>query len=234
MKRAVLLLALVGGGCSEGPDSGSPTPPQQEKPKPREQAPIEKKAIPAPGDPSVNERAPAQFNVKFVTSKGDIVLKITREWSPNGADRFYNLVKCGYYDEVRFFRVIPGFMAQFGIHGDPKVSAQWSEAAIRDDTVKVGNTRGRITYAKTGAPNSRSTQLFINTQDNTRLDGQGFSPFGEVVEGMEVVDQLYSGYGEGAPQGRGPEQGRLVAEGNAYLNERFKNLDVLKTARVVE
>jgi peptidyl-prolyl cis-trans isomerase A (cyclophilin A) len=238
MKRWAMIVAgvaVLAWGCSEGAGSGAPKapapPPEQEKPK--EQAPADKKAIPDPDDKAVSEKAPAEFKVKFVTSKGDVVLKITRDWSPNGADRFYNLVKCGYYDDVRFFRVISGFMAQFGIHGDPKVSAKWSEAKIEDDSVKVSNTRGRITYAKTGLPNSRSTQLFINYKDNSRLDKQGFSPFGEVVEGMEVVDKLYSGYGEGAPSGRGPSQGRIVAEGNAYLNKDFKDLDFIKTAQIV-
>ena len=156
---------------------------------------------------SLNEQAPATYKVKFDTSKGAFVVEVRRDWAPNGADRFYNLVKNGFYDDVRFFRVINGFMVQFGINGDPKVSSVWREARIRDDAVKQSNKRGYITFATAG-PNTRTTQVFINFADNAGLDAQGFSPFGQVVSGMDVVDKLNAEYGEGAPRGRGPDQGR--------------------------
>ena len=176
--------------------------------------------------------APDVFRARFETSKGDFVVEVTRAWSPAGADRFYNLVSHGYLDGVRFFRVIEGFMAQFGINGDPALAALLREDNILDDPVVESNTRGKMTFAKTGQPNSRSTQIFINLVPNTNLDALGFSPFGEIVEGMEVVDQLYSGYGEGAPGGTGPNQGRIQAEGNAYLNAEFPNLDYVERASI--
>jgi peptidyl-prolyl cis-trans isomerase A (cyclophilin A) len=160
------------------------------------------------------------------------VIEVTRAWAPRGADRFYNLVKVGYYDDVAFFRVIDGFMVQFGIHGDPAANLAWHQARIADDPVTQSNKRGMVTYAMAG-PDSRTTQLFINFKDNVNLDGQGFAPFGTVVEGLSVVDSLYSGYGEGAPSGLGPEQGRAQAEGNAYLRASFPKLDFIKTARLV-
>jgi peptidyl-prolyl cis-trans isomerase A (cyclophilin A) len=184
---------------------------------------------------AADEEAPATYQVKFETSKGDFVLEVHRDWAPIGADHFYTLVKKGYYDEVRFFRVIEGFMAQFGMHGDPEVNAQWSDANIDDDPVKESNKRGYVSFAKTNAPNSRSTQLFINYADqNTRLDEYGFAPIGKVTAGMEVVDSLYNGYGEGAPNGAGPSQGRIAQDGNEYLKQAFPKLDYIKTARVVE
>ncbi|MBI4564674.1 MAG: peptidylprolyl isomerase [Planctomycetes bacterium] len=189
--------------------------------------------IPDPDDAAVNKTAPESFKVKFTTSKGDFVISVTRAWAPRGADRFYNLVQCGFYDEARFFRVIKDFMAQFGIHGDPQVSKRWRDAKIQDDPVKESNVRGMISFATAG-PNTRTTQLFINFKNNSALDRQGFSPFGKVTEGMEVVDALHNGYGEGAPSGRGPNQGRIQAEGNAYLKRDFDKLDYIKTARVVE
>jgi peptidyl-prolyl cis-trans isomerase A (cyclophilin A) len=180
--------------------------------------------------------APAKYRVLFVTSKGNFTVEVTRDWAPKGADRFYELVKSGFYNDARFFRVIRSprpFMAQFGISGDPAVTAKWTNANLQDDPVKQQNTRGRITFATAG-PNTRTTQLFINYADNSRLDSQGFSPFGEVVSGMDVVDQLYADYGEGAPGGNGPDQGRIEKEGNAYLTKDFPNLDYIKTATIVE
>ncbi len=190
-------------------------------------------AILDPKDPRVNQKAPAEFKVKFETTRGDVVIKVTRAWAPLGADRFYNLAKNGYFDGCRFFRVLPNFVAQFGIHGDPRVAAAWERAAIQDDPVVKSNARGFVTYATAG-PNTRTTQLFINTKDNRALDRMGFSPFGEVVEGMKAVEELYSGYGEGAPDGNGPSQGRLLREGNAYLEEEFPKLDFVKSAKVLE
>ena len=168
------------------------------------EAPAAKPNTEALTDPSLaNETAPAKFKAKFETTKGEFVVEVTRDWAPNGADRFYNLVKIGFFQDVAFFRVIKGFMAQFGIHGDPKVSAAWRPARIKDEPVKEGNKRGRITFAM-GGPDTRTTQLFISFKDNSRLDGMGFPSFGEVVSGMSVVDTIYDGYGEGAPRGAGP------------------------------
>jgi peptidyl-prolyl cis-trans isomerase A (cyclophilin A) len=186
-----------------------------------------------PQSPIMSQTAPTTFKVRFETSKGDFIVEVQRAWAPQGADRFYNLVKNGFYDGARFFRVISGFMAQFGINGDPKVSAVWREQRIKDDPVQQSNTRGFISYAMAG-PNTRTTQLFINYGDNSRLDQRGFAPFGRVIEGMEVVEQLYAGYGEGAPQGKGPSQGRIQQEGNAYLTSSFPSLDYIKKATVIE
>jgi peptidyl-prolyl cis-trans isomerase A (cyclophilin A) len=182
---------------------------------------------------SLNEKAPAVYQAKFDTSKGAFVIEVHRDWAPNGADRFYNLVKNGFYNDVRFFRVLEGFMAQFGINGDPSLSAVWRNANIKDDPVKQSNGRGMITFATAG-PNTRTTQVFINFGDNAGLDGQGFSPFGKVVSGMDVVDSLYGGYGEGAPNGAGPDQGRVQSQGNAYLEKSFPKLDFVKTATIVQ
>jgi len=186
-----------------------------------------------PAMTELNQAGPEKFQVKFETSKGTIIVEVTRDWSPFGADRLYYLVNNGFYDNVRFFRVVAGFMAQFGFHGDPQISAVWSEMTFPDDPVKESNLRGYVTFAKRGTPNSRSTNIFINLVDNAYLDEMGFSPIGKVVQGMEIVDQLYSGYGEGAPQGNGPEQGRIAQEGNEYLNKNFPNLDYIKKATIL-
>jgi len=182
---------------------------------------------------ALNEKAPAVFKARFETSKGAFVIEVHRDWAPRGADRFYNLVKHGFYNDVRFFRVLPGFMAQFGINGDPKIAASWSNANIQDDPVRKSNKRGHITYATAG-PNTRTTQVFINFGDNSGLDAQGFAPFGRVITGMNVVDALYAGYGEGAPRGPGPSQMRLESEGNAYLAKNFAKLDYVKKATIVK
>jgi peptidyl-prolyl cis-trans isomerase A (cyclophilin A) len=185
------------------------------------------------GNPAaLKEQAPPVYKVEFDTSKGSFVIEVHRDWAPNGADRFYNLVKNGFYDNVRFFRVVEGFMAQFGISGDPKVSSIWREARIKDDPVRISNKRTFVTFATAG-PNTRTTQVFISFSDNSNLDAQGFAPFGQVVSGMKVVDSLYNGYGEGAPGGRGPDQGRVQKEGNAYLASAFPNLDYVKKATIV-
>ena len=179
----------------------------------------------------LTEQAPATYKAKFETSKGVFVIQVTRAWAPQGADRFYNLVKNGFFDNVRFFRVISGFMVQFGINGDPALSAKWRDANINDDRVTQSNKRGMITFATAG-PNTRTTQVFINFADNSNLDGLGFSPFGKVVTGMNVVDGLYAGYGEGAPRGNGPDQGHLQSEGNAYLAKEFPRMDFVKKATI--
>lgn len=182
---------------------------------------------------ALTEQAPADFKVDFDTSAGHFVVQVHRAWAPRGADRFYNLAKNGFFDEVRFFRVIPSFMMQFGISGDPAIAAAWRDANIPDDPVKESNKRGYLTFATRG-PNTRTTQMFINFKDNAGLDGQGFAPFGEVTSGMDVVDKIYSGYGEGAPSGRGPDQGKLQTEGNAYLEKSFPKLDYIKKATLVK
>ena len=180
-------------------------------------------------DPAkLTEKAPETFKAQFDTTKGKFTIEVTRSLAPGGADRFYNLVKSGYFTDAAFFRVVPGFMVQFGIHGDPNVSAKWREATIPDDAVKGSNIRGTITFATAG-PNTRTTQLFINFGNNAGLDGQGFSPFGKVTEGMDVVDKINSEYGENSPD----EQGRIQNEGNAYLKKNFPNLDYIKSATIV-
>jgi peptidyl-prolyl cis-trans isomerase A (cyclophilin A) len=190
-------------------------------------------ALLKPGE--ADEEAPETFKVNFETTKGEFVGEFHRKWAPNGADRLYNLVKIGFYDNVAFFRVIDGFMAQFGMKGVPKVDNTWEKATIEDDPVEKPNKRGYITFAQRKQPNSRTTQLFVNYTDNSEsLDKRGFAPVGEVVEGMEVVDELYAGYGEGAPRGDGPSQKKLRSKGNSYLRENFPKLDWLESASVVE
>ena len=181
---------------------------------------------------SLNAKAPATYRAKFVTTKGDFVVEVTRAWAPYGADRFYNLVKNGFYNDASFFRVLPGFIVQFGISAKPGVSAVWHSAAIPDDPVRQSNTPSTVTFATAG-PNTRTTQVFINLGDNKGLDSQGFAPFGKVVEGMDVVEKFYSGYGEGAPMGNGPDQQRIEKEGRAYLTASFPKLDSIKSASIM-
>jgi len=189
---------------------------------------------PAMLDPAkATVQAPETFKAKFETTKGDVLFECSRSWAPHGVDRFYNLVRIGFFDDVSLFRVSQGFVVQWGIHGDPKVSAAWKSANLPPDPPKQSNTRGTLTYAMAGSPDTRSTQLFINYGDNANLDGLGFAPIGQVVDGMAVVDSLYSGYGEGAPDGSGPSQDRIAAQGNAYLTKEFPKLDYIRTARIV-
>ncbi len=175
---------------------------------------------------ALKEAAPAEYKVAFDTTAGAFVIAVHRAWAPKGADRFYNLVKNGFYDGCAFFRVIPGFMVQFGINGTTSIQAPWSNANITDDPVKQSNVRGKITFATAGK-NSRTTQVFINFKNNAALDQQGFAPFGEVVSGMETVDKLFGGYGEDSNQ-----QDALKRQGNAYLKKSFPKLDYIKTARL--
>jgi peptidyl-prolyl cis-trans isomerase A (cyclophilin A) len=208
MKRNLLLLSclMFAAACSQRPVETS---------------------RPVPG------QAPAVFKAKLATTKGDFVIEVHRDWAPNGADRFYELVQGGFFQDIAFFRAIEGFMVQFGIHGDPAVGAKWRNANIPDDRpAGHSNSRGALTFATAG-PGTRTTQLFINFGDNGNLDGMGFTPIGRVVEGMDVVDSLYKGYGEGAPSGRGPDQGRVQQEGNAYLKRDFPKLDYIKSARLL-
>ena len=185
-----------------------------------------------PTSPALSAPAPEQYFVRFQTSRGDFLVEVNRAWAPLGADRFYNLVRHGYYDSARFFRVLPDFVVQFGIPADTTLSRIWSGQQIPDDSVSQSNQRGFVSFAS-GGPGTRTAQVFINLADNRRLDGLGFAPFARVIEGMEVVDDFYAGYGEGAPRGRGPAQDRMEAEGNAYLEREFPLLDYIVSARVV-
>jgi peptidyl-prolyl cis-trans isomerase A (cyclophilin A) len=173
-----------------------------------------------------NEKAPAVYRVAFDTSRGPFVVEVTRDLAPNGADRLYNLVKAKYYDGSRFYRVVPGFMVQWGAAADPEVSQKWDQG-IPDDPVRTTNARGMLTFAASSQPNSRTTHLFISFVDNARLDPMGFAPVGKVISGMENVDQIYSGDGER------PDQMQLKELGNAYVEKEFPNLDYIKTARLV-
>jgi peptidyl-prolyl cis-trans isomerase A (cyclophilin A) len=225
---ALLAMAplLTSCGKTEEPSSSSPSSLGSVQ-LPTAPAPSAAQAAPA------TPPAPAEFKVKFATTKGDIVLSVHRAWSPNGADRFYSLVKMGFYDDTRFFRAVEGFMVQFGISGKPELNKQWQNRGIPDDPVAHSNKRATVTFAQTQLPGSRSTQIFINLVDNSRLDPSRFAPFAEVTSGMEVVDALYKGYGEGAPMGQGPDQQLIQQQGNAYLDAKFPKLDAIKHADVM-
>lgn len=175
-----------------------------------------------------DEQAPPTFRARFETSQGSFVIEVQREWAPIAADRFYTLVKRGFYNDARFFRVLNGFMAQFGLSGDPKRQAEYASANLMDEPAKQSNLRGFVSFAKESAPNTRYTMVFINYKDNSYLDADGFAPFGQVVPGMEIVDKLYSGYG----RQNVPDQRRIRSEGNAYLTAEYPQLDFIKTARI--
>ena len=174
---------------------------------------------------ALTEQAPATYKAKFDTSKGPFVIEVHRAWAPKGADRFYNLVKNGFFDDTRFFRVVPDFMVQFGIHGDPAIQKNWANANIQDDSKNQSNKKGFVTFATRG-PNTRTTQIFVNYKDNAFLDSQGFTPFGQVVTGLDVVEKINSQYGEK------PNQGSIQSQGNAYLNKDFPKLDFVKKATI--
>ena len=182
--------------------------------------------------PAWSEMAPATFKANFDTSVGKFVITVRRSQAPNGADRFYNLVKNGFYDEARFFRVINGSIAQFGIHGEPSVATIWSNARIPSDPPKASNKKGTVTFAMGASPETRTTQVFINLGDNSRLDATGFAPIGEVFSGMDVVEKIYSGYGDAPPRGKGPVQGKIQSEGKVYLAKDFPKLDYIKTVAI--
>jgi len=187
-----------------------------------------------PQDSFWKRPSPSVYRVRIQTTKGDFVLEVTRSQAPLGADRFYHLVQAGFYDNSRFYRVIAGRFVQFGIAGDPKIAQVWRDASFPDDPVRASNVRGTFAFAMTG-PNARTTQIYINTGDQSRLDKMGFAPFGKVVEGMDVVDSLYSGYGERSGGGmRGGHQGKLFEEGNAYLDREFPQLDKVIRAKIVQ
>jgi peptidyl-prolyl cis-trans isomerase A (cyclophilin A) len=239
-----MVVACSGGEEAPDPDpapEAAPTPAPEPAPEPepktedtdavadgREEDP----ASPLTHPVTARATAPDTYTVKFETTKGDILIDVTRSWAPRGADRFYNLVTIGFFEDIAIFRVIPGFMAQFGIHGDPAVAKVWKEAQIDDDPVTQSNTPGMITFATAG-PNTRTTQMFMNLGDNKNLDGMGFAPFGK-LRSMDVLETINDEYGEGAPRGRGPDQGRLEAKGNTYLKAAFPNLDYIVKASIVE
>lgn len=215
-------------------EAGDPTPTEVDE---AEAAPEAAEPLPEPAaallaPEKAKAKAPAKFRVKLATTQGDIVVDVTRAWAPKGADRFYNLVKLGFFDGSHFFRVLDGFVAQGGLNPHPKVNAAWQTATLADDPVKESNKRGTITFATSG-PNSRTTQFFINFADNGSLDQMGFAPFGK-VEDMQVADKLYKGYGEGAPRGAGPDQGRVRNEGAPYLDKAFPRLDKIKKASIIK
>jgi cyclophilin family peptidyl-prolyl cis-trans isomerase len=186
-----------------------------------------------PSDAYWQSHAPAVYDARVETTKGSFVLEITRDWAPRGADRFYNLARAGYFDDTRFSRVVPKFIAQFGLSGDPAVAHAWVNNTFPDDSVKQSSTRGTIAFAMTG-PNARTTQLYVSLVDNSRLDVQGFSPLGRVIEGMDVVDSLYSGYGENSGGGvRAGKQGPLIDGGNAYVDREFPKLDHLLRITII-
>jgi cyclophilin family peptidyl-prolyl cis-trans isomerase len=214
MRRQVLVLAMVGGVLGSCKRGGQP----QQAATPG--------ALSDPASGEMNATAPNVYRARFETSAGAFTVEVTRAWAPLGADRFYNLVRHGFFDGTRFFRVVPGFVVQFGLSGDPAISARWRAASIPDDPVLQHNTRGTPTFATAG-PATRTTQLFINFGDNSRLDAMGFSPFGRVVDGMDVVDRIYPGYGEQ------PDQGRIELQGNAYLGTQFPQLDSIAHATIV-
>ncbi len=236
MNRPILLAFTLSFGlvaCAKSKDAAAPkgaaSAPSKAAPTPAKQAAEPSAELLNPS--KANATAPAKFVVKLETTKGDIMIDVDRSWAPEGADRVYNLVKIGFYDDVAFFRVIKGFMAQIGIHGNPKVASVWRDARIKDDAVKGTNSPGMVSFATAG-PNTRTTQFFINLGNNGRLDGMGFAPFGKVRD-MKPVKALYSGYGEGAPRGGGPAQGLLQSQGNAYLKASFPELDYIIKATIV-
>ena len=189
-------------------------------------------AVQQPEEQPKPKKPPQRYQVRFETSKGEFVIEVNRDWAPRGADHFYHLVTNRFYDGVRFHRVIRRYIVQWGINGDPKIQALYGRMQIRDDPVKQSNKRGTVSFAKLG-PNSRTTQVFINLRDNEALDEEGFAPFGKVIEGMDVVERLWSAYGEVAPRGTGPDPTRIELEGNAYLDREFPRLDYIKRAVVI-
>jgi peptidyl-prolyl cis-trans isomerase A (cyclophilin A) len=208
MRRSWILAGLLSAGCTQAPEP-APAPRDPELMKP---------GVPVP--------APAEFRVALSTTQGEIVLRVVRAWAPRGVDRFHQLVRLGFYDGTRFFRVLPGFVVQWGLSGDPAVSAAWDPALLQDDPVRESNRAGRLSFATAG-PNTRTTQVFVNLRDNVRLDRMGFAPFAEVVSGMDVFERLHAGYGEGVPQDR------LTKEGEGFLQASFPKLDRIRSARIL-
>jgi len=233
MLRARLLLLAIVMGCSSSTSGPAPAKSDDGGGKAGD-AKADPDVAPALLDPdAATAEAPATYKVEFTTTKGRFVVEVHRDWAPKGADRFYNLAKIGYFDDIAFFRVVDGFMVQFGMHGNPKVTKAWKPARIADDERTQKNKKGTVSFANSGK-NTRTTQVFINYNDNTPLDSMGFAPIGEVVEGMDVVESLHDGYGDGPPSGSGPDQREIERNGNEYLKRRFPNLDYIQTAKVVE
>lgn len=219
VSRALFALAVSALGASCQPDSGGAGS--------RATGGAEG-SLAKPDKSAIATPAPDSFKVAFETTKGNFTVVAHRDWAPRGVDRFYHLVRMGFYDDVRFFRVLTGFMAQFGVNGDPRVNGAWESLRLEDDPVKQKNLRGMVTFAM-GGPNTRTTQLFINLRSNQSLDSQGFAPFGEILgDGMTIVQQIYAGYGEQ------PDQGDITMRGNAYLTAQFPKLDFIKTARFTD
>src|SRR6202051_262260 len=231
------VLVLICACCTipVGVAAQTPSPPPAKKPATAAKAPAAKAT---PFDPALlrpailRAKAPAEYEAKFVTTQGEFTIKVTRAWAPNGADRFYNLVRHHFYDGATFFRVLPGFMAQFGLSAYPDVSKVWENATIKDDPIVQSNHRGFVSFATAG-PNTRTTQVFINYGNNEALDRSGFLAFALVSDGMEVVDKLYNGYGEGAPDGHGPDQGLIGSHGRAYLEKGFPKVDTIRSATLL-
>ncbi|MGA2983659.1 MAG: peptidylprolyl isomerase [Terriglobia bacterium] len=224
----ILTMAVLALAAMAAPAWAAP----QAAPTPKKNTPAPKSSASLLNPASLKLQAPPVFDAKFVTAKGDFIVEVTRAWSPRGADRFYNLVKYHFFDDAAFFRVIEGFVAQFGISARSDVSRVWENAKIADDPVTQSNTRGMLTFATAG-PNTRTTQVFISLGENSNLDGMGFSPFGKVTTGMEVIDKLYSEYGDAPPDGHGPDQNRIQREGKVYIEKAFPLLDTIKTAVIV-
>jgi len=226
----LVVLCLFGWSCTG--DKAAESPSEQEPVASVESMPEEPNpALLVPG--LAHEKAPAVFRIEFETTKGPFIVTVNRDWAPRGADRLFNLVNIGFFEETAFFRAIEGFVVQFGISGNPEVNSQWSTARIQDDPVKASNKRGCVTFAMAG-PNSRTTQVFINLRDNSDLDTQGFAPIGRVTEGLSVIDSLYTGYGEMAPKGKGPKPKVFNRRGNKYLKMQFPELDYVKRASILE
>lgn len=220
MKRLALLVLLVPLGCGDSTPAAPYVRPSD-------------RPLLRPDAPEMKTPAPKTFKARFTTSQGAFTISVERALAPRGADRFYHLVQGRFFEDARFFRVLSGFMVQFGIPADPAESALWKDATIPDDPVSETNTRGKVSYATAG-PGTRTTQLFINySNGNKRLDRMGFAPIGEVTEGMDVVDKLYSGYGEGAPQGSGPDQKKIETQGNPYLQANYPKLDYIQKAEIL-
>jgi peptidyl-prolyl cis-trans isomerase A (cyclophilin A) len=239
-KFAALLLTVMARTVIPAPAQAH-SPAQTAQPKAPAQGTATKKSAPAARPaydrallhpPLLKDKAPDEYKVQFSTTRGDFIVTVTRSWAPLGADRFYNLVKHHFYDDASLFRVLPGFVAQFGISAYPAVNKVWEPAVIKDDPVTQSNLRGYLTFA-TGGPNTRTTQVFINLVDNKRLDSMGFAAFGQVSEGMKVVDMFYDQYGEGAPSGGGPDQDQIQKQGKPYLDKGWPKLDYIKTTTII-
>lgn len=228
----VLLTALSAcGGEGEAASSDRGDVPESDRQEAPESSDGQESPLFAPESEAMNARAPEVYRVVLGTTEGPVTVEVHRDWAPRGADRFYNLARHGFFEGARFFRVIEGFVAQFGLSGRPDLDRLWRDHPIPDDSVRRSNVRGTLTFASAGE-DTRTTQLFVNLADNDRLDGMGFAPIGRVVEGMSVVDSLHAGYGDGPPRGNGPSQATILERGNEYLEEEFPNLDHVESVEV--